>query len=294
MNIDIGVIQHMLDSESFDSFEMEKLLSHYQKNPAIVPCRILKGARIVRSSTNNTNAFHENISRLSYPPAQFARTDRASLKEKPMFYGTVFTSSVKKNPALSYIFSALETTDLLREYNTKGIVFTTQSLWVASKDLHLFAFPFSFEYKKPCEEVICQQSQWKKLLSKKWSKDFCEFSEYIGDLMAKENYSCLYDITSATIDYILNRSNIAKDLDGIMYPSVRGRGMGMNVCLKPKIVDDCLHFRSATVRFIDKSKGESFIFSVANSILLPDGNLKWTYDNKGIDIFKKVYGITIN
>ena len=32
-----------------------------------------------RSSTNDTKEFHKNVSRLSYPPVEYARTDRASM-----------------------------------------------------------------------------------------------------------------------------------------------------------------------------------------------------------------------
>ena len=113
MNRDIQILQKMLETNCFDSDAMMEVLSHYQQYPAIVPCKILAGAKIIRSSTNDENEFHHNVARLNYPPEKFARTDRASLEGKPMFYASVFTTAVKEN-AYPRIFSAMETTDILQ------------------------------------------------------------------------------------------------------------------------------------------------------------------------------------
>ena len=280
----------MLDTEMFDSSAMRQLLSHYQEHPAIIPYTIFAGSKIIRSSTNDTKEFHENVSRLNYPPVQFSRTDRASLKGKPMFYGTVFTSAAEKNNAYPRIFSAMETTDILRDFQREGKVFTTQSLWLPDRDLHLFAFPFSKSYNRPCDEVAYQWKMWEEKLSQHWPTEYCEFSEYMGDLMAQEAHSCLYDITATTIDYMLYHSTAADDLDGVMYPSVWGAGEGMNICLKKETVDECLHFQAASVQCIDKTVGHSSIFGVAESYLLPDGTLKWTPTAMALDILEKAYG----
>lgn len=290
MTRDIDIIKRMLDTERFDLSKMREVLSHYQDHPAIIPCTILTGSKIIRSSTNDTKEFHESVSRLNYPPEEYARTDRASLKGKPMFYGTVFTTAAEKNNAYPRIFSALETTDILRDFQREGKVFTTQSLWLPERDLHLFAFPFSKTYKRPCEEVKFQRKVWDEELSKHWPAEYIEFSEYLGDLIAQENHSCLYDITANTIDFILNHSTAAGDLDGVMYPSVWGAGEGMNICLRKETVDECVHFQAASVQYIDKTVGESTIYGVAESYLLPNGNLKWTPTAYALDILEKAYG----
>ena len=290
MNHDIELLQGMLEANSFEAGAMDEILSHYQDHPAIIPCTILAGSKIIRSSTNDTKEFHESVSRLNYPPKEYARTDRASLKGKPMFYGTVFTTAAEKNNAYPRIFSAMETTDILRDFQKEGKVFTTQSLWLPDRDLHLFAFPFSKEYKRPCDEVKYQRRVWEDVLSHHWPSNYIEFSEYIGDLIAKENFACLYDITANTIDYILHHSTAAVDLDGVMYPSVWGHGEGMNICLKKETVDECVHFQAASVQYIDKTVGHGRIFGVAESYLLPNGNLKWTPTAYALEVLEKAYG----
>lgn len=290
MNHDIEIIQRMLEANSFNAVVLNEILSHYQDHPAIVPCTILTGSKIIRSSTNDAKKFHESVSRLNYPPKEFARTDRASLKKKPMFYGSVFTSAADKNNAYPRIISALETTDILRDFQREGKVFTTQSLWLPDRDLHLFAFPFSKAYKKPCDEVKYQRKVWEEVLAEHWPVEYREFSEYIGDLIAQENHSCLYEITANTIDFVLNQSTASDELDGVMYPSVWGAGEGMNICLKKETVDECLHFQKASVQCIDKTVGQSTLFGVAESFLLPNGNLKWIPTAYALDILEKAYG----
>ena len=290
MTEDVKEIRRMLENNSFDAFVMNEILSHYQDHPAIIPCMILAGAKIIRSSTNDDKQFHENVARLNYPPEQFARTDRASLKGKPMFYASVFTTAAEQN-AFPRIFSAMETTDILRDFQKTGRVFTTQSLWLPDRDLHLFAFPFSKNYTKPCDELTYQRKVWDNELSLHWSEDFCQFSEFMGDLIAEENHSCLYDVTANTINYILYESTAASDLDGVMYPSVWGAGQGMNICLKKETIDECVHFQAASVQCIDKQVGESTIFGIAESYVLSDGRLKWTPTQYALSILDKAYGI---
>lgn len=290
MNKDVERIKRMMNNDGFDAIEFEEILSHYQDKPALVPYKLPKGSKIIRSSTNEANRFHENVSRLNYPPIEYARTDRASRKGKPMFYGSIFTSAYKNN-ALPRIFSALETTDILRDFEKTGKVFTTQSLWLPSRDLQLFAFPFSKTYKKPCKELKEQRLIWKTKLRKFWPEDYCQFAEYVGVLMAETNHSCLYEITSRSIEHILYRSTVSDTLDGVIYPSVWGDGQGMNICLKKETVDECIHFQAASVQCIDKHVGQSNIFGVAESVLQSNGKLRWIPTELALHILDDAYGI---
>lgn len=290
MNNDVAAIQKMLDDNRFNPELMRRILAHYQDHPAVIPCKILTDAKIIRSSLNAENQFHQNVSRLNYPPAEYARTDRASLKGKPMFYASVFTSAYKDG-AYPRVISALETTDVLRGFEKTGKVFTTQSAWKTNRDLNLIAFPFSKKYKKPCEEILFQRKYWDNEYSMHWSSDYVEFSEFISDLLATPAYSCLYDITATTIDYLLNESTLSGDTDGIMYPSVWGDGEGMNICLKTDVVDKHISFEAASVQLIVKEQGQATMFGIADSAIFPDGELQWTITKIAFDLLQQQYGI---
>ena len=70
MNKDVERIKHMMNDDGFDAIEFEEILSHYQYKPALVPYGLPIGSKIIRSSTNEANQFHENVSRLNYPPIE--------------------------------------------------------------------------------------------------------------------------------------------------------------------------------------------------------------------------------
>ena len=290
MNNEIIAIQQMLDDNRFNPKLMREILAHYQDHPAVIPCKILTDAKIIRSSLNEENQFHQNVTRLNYPPVEYARTDRASLKGKPMFYASVFTSAYKDG-AYPRVISALETTDILRGFKKTGKVCTTQSAWKSNRDLNLIAFPFSKKYKKPCKEILFQRKFWDDEYSKYWSSDFSEFSEYISDLLATPAYSCLYDITATTIDYLLNESSLSEDTDGIMYPSVWGEGEGMNICLKTNVVDKHISFESASVQLVLKKQEQATMFGIADSVLFPNGELKWKITKIAFELLRHEYGI---
>lgn len=290
MNNDVILIQQMLDDNQFNLELMREIMSHYRNHPAVIPCKILSDAKIIRSSFNAEKQFNQNVSRLNYPPEQYARTDRASLKGKPMFYASVFTSAYKDG-AYPRLISALETTDVLRGFERTGTVFTTQSAWKSNRDLNLIAFPFSKKYKKPCEEILHQRKFWDDEYAKYWPCNYVEFSEYISDLLAVPVYSCLYDITATTIDYLLNESTLSGDTDGIMYPSVWGDGAGMNICLKTDVVDKHISFESASVQVVVKEQGKATMFGIADSLLSANGELKWRITKIAFDLLQREYGI---
>lgn len=290
MNEDIQAIQQMLDNDRFNPIMMREILTHYQDHPAVIPCKIMADAKIIRSSFNEENQFHQNVSRLNYPPVECSRTERASLQGKPMFYASVFTSTYKDG-AYPRVISALETTDVLRGYDKTGKVFTTQSAWKSNRDLYLIPFPFSKKYEKPCEEILYQRKFWDDEFSKHCPCDYIEFSEFISDLLATPAYSCLYDITATTIDYLLNESSIAEEFDGIMYPSVWGDGAGMNICLKTDVVDKYISFVAATVQMVLKEQGHATMFGIADSVLFPNGELKWKVTEIAFDMLQREYGI---
>ena len=90
MNKDVERIKRMMIDYGFDAIKFEGIFSHYQNKPALVPYRLPKGSKIIRSNTNEANQFYENVSRQNYPPIEYTMTDLASRKSKPMLYGSIY------------------------------------------------------------------------------------------------------------------------------------------------------------------------------------------------------------
>lgn len=294
MNEDITKITNMLKSNRFEESVMYDILEHYRDKPPLIHIGLPKECKILRSSINNELSFFDNVPRLSYPPPDKARTDRASLQGSPMFYGSIFTSAAVSANAYPRIVCAMETTDILRKFDKEGQVFLTQSLWKPTRILTLMAFPFSKVLTKPCLEILRYQADWDSILKRNFSIGSVQFAEYIGEEMSKKNYSCLYEITAHIVQYFLYHSMESSRLDGIAYPSVWCDGQGMNVCLKKEVVDECIEFQGAQVQKIDKESGEATIFPIADSQMDSLGKLEWTPNSDflkllGRDGIRKLY-----
>lgn len=289
-NNDVALLQNMLDSNHYDQDVMDSILSNYLDDPPIMVLQLPAGSKILRSSPNTDSTLHENVSRLGCPPSKFARTDRASLQGKPMFYGSIFTSSAIETNALPRIMTAFETIGFLREYNATGLAFTTHSLWLPTRDLRLFAFPFSKKYKKPCQEIKFAINTWHHVIKSTYDEKDVEFARFVSDLLSSKNYSCLYDITAHIIDAILYKSSWASKLDGILYPSVWGEGQGLNICLKKDTVDRCVNFSSAMLVRIDKVAGNAKVYNIAHSLRQSDDSLKWVFTPQALSLLVERFG----
>lgn len=289
MNEDIEQISNMLKRNSFDESTMFDILEHYREHPPVIHIRLQKGCKILRSSINNEPSLFVDISRLSYPPPQKARTDRTSLQGCPMFYGSIFTSAAISANAYPRIVCAMETTDILHQVDKDGKAVLTQSLWNTTRALTLMAFPFSKALMKPCYEILCFQEDWYRELYRKFSIEAVQFAEYLGDELSKKKYSCLYEITAHIIYNILYHSMEASRLDGIVYPSVWCDGQGMNICLKREVVDECIEFQGAQVQRIYKQNGEATMIPMADSQMDSEGKLQWSPNPKFLKLLRSIW-----
>lgn len=244
----------MLECNTFQREVLLDILESYSEDIALMPIKLFANQKILRTRKNEDDVFGY-IHELSYPPKEYARTDRASIESKPMFYASIFTKEVEKSHAYPRIISALETIPLLRAKGTSGQNLITQSVWMIDEEVHAYSFPLSSQYKRACSEINMLNSDWDKVLKNEYSEDSIEFFSFIGDLMAKPNESCLYEITATSIDFILEHF----DFDGVLYPSVQAEGQGMNICIKPDVVDSKISFAGAATEVIVRNGDNSQI-----------------------------------
>ena len=272
----IREVQKMLDTNVFDSNLLLQILNSFGEDIAVIPIMLLAEQKVLRTRPNKDD-FFGYIHELSYPPAEFARTDRASLEGKPMFYASVFTKDTEKTKSLPRIVSALETIPLLKDIGASGVKVMTQSVWMVNEPIHAFAFPFSDKYKRACSEIDMLNKGWNKTLIMNYSNESIEFFTYIGDLMALPQTSCLYDITATCVDYILSNFNF----EGVIYPSVPVEGEGMNICIKPAVVDSKISFSGAAIEVILRSGMQSRIEVLGHANIISDDAFEWIITNDG-------------
>lgn len=266
----------MLESNTFQKGVLLDILKSYGEDISLMPIKLFANQKILRTRKNEDDIFGY-IHELSYPPKEYARTDRASLEGKPMFYASIFTKEVEKSHAYPRIISALETIPLLRAKGTSGQNLITQSVWMIDEEVHAYSFPLSSQYKRACSEIYMLNSDWDKVLKNEYSEDSIEFFSFIGDLMAKPNESCIYDITATSIDFILEHF----DFDGVLYPSVQAEGQGMNICIKPDVVDSKISFAGAATEVIVRNGDNSQIHILGNTHMITEDSFEWVLTNDG-------------
>lgn len=276
MNKNIQAILNMLDSNTFQRGVLLDILESYGEDIALIPIKLFVHQKILRTRKNE-DVFFGYIHELSYPPKEYARTDRASIEGKPMFYASIFTKEVEKSHAYPKIISALETIPLLRAKGTSGQNLITQSVWMIDEEVHVYSFPLSSQYKRACSEINMLNSDCKKVLKNEYSEDSIEFFSFIGDLMARPNESCLYEITATCIDFILEHYNF----DGVLYPSVQAEGQGMNICIKPDVVDSKISFAGAATEVIVRNGDNSQIHILGNTHMITKDSFEWVLTNDG-------------
>lgn len=276
MNKNIQAILNMLGSNTFQRGVLLDILESYGEDIALIPIKLFVHQKILRTRKNE-DGFFGYIHELSYPPKEYARTDRASIEGKPMFYASIFTKEVEKSHAYPRIISALETIPLLRAKGTSGQNLITQSVWMIDEEVHVYSFPLSSQYKRACSEIYMLNSDWDKVLKNEYSEDSIEFFSFIGDLMARPNESCLYEITATCIDFILEHYNF----DGVLYPSVQAEGQGMNICIKPDVVDSKISFAGAATEVIVRNGDNSQIHILGNTHMITKDSFEWVLTNDG-------------
>lgn len=171
----------------------------------------------------------------------------------------------------------METIPLLRAKGTSGQNLITQSVWMIDEEIHVYFFPLSSQYKRACSEINMLNSDCKKVLKNEYSEDSIEFFSFIGDLMARPNESCLYEITATCIDFILEHYNF----DGVLYPSVQAEGQGMNICIKPDVVDSKISFAGAATEVIVRNGDNSQIHILGNTHMITKDSFEWVLTNDG-------------
>ena len=275
----VKVVKQMIEEDAFDKESLVQILQSFGDDVALIPILLLKDQKVLRTRPNEDD-FFGYVKQLTYPPVEYARTDRASMVGKPMFYASAFTKNANVSYAYPRIVSAIETITLLRSKGASGVKCMTQSVWNINEPIHLFAFPFSDKYKRACVEVGMLKSDWEELLLEHYSEASVEFFTYIGDLMAEPNTSCLYDVTATCVDYILTNFNF----EGVLYPSVPVEGEGLNICLKSNAVDHKVSFAGAATEVIFRNGDQSRIEVIAHANMISDDSFEWIITEEGKSI----------
>jgi len=200
-----------------------------------------EGKIIHRACPISDDEIVNNVSRLTYKPSELNTFyQRASIPQKTMFYGAVIPQEIDTieldNPRIT---SAMESCSFLRNIRLDGIQRLIYGKWIVKAKISLITVLFtryrnakntwiknlSEEFYKNIELFTYEEQKKYKQINNFLSD---EFSKYVGE---NEDYKYL-------ISSIFSMNCIENNLDGVLYPSVRTMGLGLNVAIKPATVDE--------------------------------------------------------
>ncbi len=267
-------IKEYYGKKPFDVKAYKKYLHSVKAENFVLSFLLLQDEKILRSRVNEDCKFFTKLKDISYPPEDKARTDRASLKGKPMFYGSVFTHQ-NSSVFLPRITNLLETSEFFRDEHSSGRKVLTQSVWFNNRPLKLAMLPISTTYEIPCDELTYIQQQFREQAEVK-HVSLSEDAILLGDLFAKENDGIIYMLTAYFVDYLLNESSDSDYFDGVAYPSVPSKGLGMNICIRPSLVDEgVVHCGGAQESLLIKDKKECKLSPLFQGDIFENGEIKW-------------------
>lgn len=220
-----------------------------------------------REITRSTRPFSglSVLSHLSYKPQeQNNKYQRASTTHKTIFYGCIVAPG--QDESFTRIISACEVSPLLRDDNRRkatesiGRHKLIYSKWTVEKTIRLAAIVYHPDYYKKGNTIFDEMYEHfnygithDKRLDETQKEDFFKINFFFANEFAdpKSDYFWSAIFTEVLCEH---------GFEGVIYPPVRADGLlGMNVAIRPNIVDEKLKFRTGAECTIFKNKMRCYI-----------------------------------
>jgi uncharacterized protein YktA (UPF0223 family) len=205
---------------------------------AFIEVTLHKGKTIMRARPNNGAERFNLKSQLSFKPQEYNKTyQRASTPEQTMFYGCVLPEKMEAGELYNErVIGIFESTRWLRDNTTSGYQRITFGKWIVEEDIKLAAIMHNKSYYDASVYTKELVDAYKEFVNS-YPSEFVEKCIKIQDFLASEfskeiNLHTDYMISAVFTEAVTKMKG--KDLDGIIYPSVRVDGKGFNVALKPE------------------------------------------------------------
>ena len=268
-----------LDLTKYPEHEIKDLISEIGVIP-VMRSEYHDGKIIYRArANNNENDDFTNVSDLSFKPQKFNKTyQRASTPNKTMFYGALIPEEKGEDIIDDErIIGAFEVVDFLRKPSIeKGEQVITYGVWRVNSTISTYSVihpkidKLKVQWLKKIatnfynELEKCPQFKDKTLivqeyLAKEFSKHVCEGKDY--DYM---------------ISGLFSNKVCELGVDGILYPSVKMQGTGLNIALTPECVNQKLTLEAAIKCKVYKKCKKVIVNNLKRGTVNPDGlTISW-------------------
>ncbi len=272
-----------LDLSIYPAEEVKKLIKQLGSFGVIVT-NLHPGKRILRGRINEKPHEFDKISKVSYKPSEFNKTYmRASTPNKTMFYGSIVPEILgEKEPPTARITVIYEISEFARDPESVGEQLITFSVWEVQEDIKLISLVHYKKFERPTELSKQLQADFEEFIKQHPDKEEStrEIVEFLGEQFAKivspdKDYNYLI---SACYSEIITELGF----DGVLYPSVKLAGEGINVAIKPESVSKLklVHVGECTLY---KNKKQVFIGNDTVAKINEDGSFQ--YEKASDDVF---------
>jgi hypothetical protein len=208
---------------------------------------------------------------------------RASTPNETMFYGSIVPEIIGQGePTTARITIINEISEFARDLESIGEQIITFSVWEVQKEIKLLSLLHYKNFERPTEFSKTLQVEFEKYIKKYPGKkeQTTNIAEFLGEQYAKTVSP------EEDFDYLISAcySEIASELglDGVLYPSVKLAGEGINVAIKPKSVSKLklIHAGECTLY---KNKKQIFVGNDTVAKFNANGALE--YEKAADDVF---------
>lgn len=239
--------------------DVSKLLCSIGEIPAT---KVVLMPNTIFSRFRMGNGYFSVLS-LTYRNAKYCTSmQRATLPNETAFYCCV--SADKKHLENTRYIGLFECSKLAKDINAKGREFITESRWINKEPLNALSFVTDKTFPKVKDNVLLNELRKQYIRNKKnLSEEQFRLSNIINHEFTKHvEDSCEYLISASVAHDIFYKFESLNGIgfDAIIYPSVpiEGKG-GLNVIIRPDVVDRCLLFTLRVELSYFKNKEESLL-----------------------------------
>lgn len=233
------------------------------------------------------------VSDFSFKPQHLNREfQRASTPRRTMFYGSTVREGLKSGEIDSpRLISIAESIPWIRDKTISGIRKIAYGKWITQKPLELLAIVNNKGFhgvNSFAEEVYQAFLKNLSIHSLEYQRAVLAFFDFLAGEFSKDiNHPLEYQISAIYTDLMCNHPNI----DGILYPSFRMEGQGLNFAIKPESMRK-LGLFAVGESIIYKNKDQMMVGNSASLVL--DGetmNFEMNEDEKHLDEVLKIIGV---
>lgn len=268
--------------DKVDYYDIIDLLKNTIKKIPIPLAKLRANSDVDRARPNNVEDLFKSVDELTYIKNQdiienkLLEFGRANKPHQPMFYGAVETTDLRHQR----ITAIAEVSKLFQNpvgVNLDGELYTV-SRWVNKEELILAEVVFSAEAIKinpDIKRAFEKQTEFAKQAGQDDLEFYADFLVFISDQFAREPQTHHdYKISTAYTELILTKPEV----QGVSFPSLRTKYVGVNVVFEPKIIDEYFDVKVLATQRFYKNVLKMFLANHKNCLNPNDcyDNIIWT------------------